>query len=160
MPNWCDNVLVVTGPKRLRDKFRKEQARVEPSNEPGCKRDRADFSFHQAAPVPPDVDEYNWCCEHWGTKWDVNYPEVCASPNGLTYTFATAWSPPDGWLKTVSEKYPKLLFTLAYREDGCGVNGVTEARAGKLVEVSEDSSAYITYDSASEEADEVQQEAF
>lgn len=34
---------------------------------------------------------YDWCCEHWGTKW--NACEVCISNNIIS--FATAWSVPD-----------------------------------------------------------------
>ena len=50
---------------------------------------------------------YHWCIENWGTKWNyqnsTEYDEEV-----LELTFSTAWSPPEGVMEKLKDKYPDL----------------------------------------------------
>ena len=41
----------------------------------------------------------------------------------LQLTFSTAWSPPEGIVEKLREKYPDLSFSCFYDEPGCEVAG-------------------------------------
>ena len=61
---------------------------------------------------------YDWCLEHWDTKWDAS--EVYLQDDGwmLKYDFDTAWSPPEKICHALREKFPDLHISWFYREDG------------------------------------------
>ena len=68
---------------------------------------------------------YMWCVNNWGTKWDacdigVEYDQ---DSEMLEITFNTAWSPPQGVVEKMREKYPKLTFQCFYDEPGCEIAG-------------------------------------
>ena len=75
---------------------------------------------------------YDWNIKNWGTKWDVNASLDCEEKNDLTYFFATAWSPPEAWLRKVSERFLNLKFVMIYDEPGMGFKGTMEVMAGEL----------------------------
>ena len=61
---------------------------------------------------------------NWGTKWDacdvgVEYED----DEILALTFKTAWSPPEGVIEKLKEKYPDLSFSCFYDEPGMEVAG-------------------------------------
>lgn len=84
---------------------------------------------------------YEWCIEHWGTKWnacDVSMPELPADGNGVDFleveiTFRTAWSPPLPVILAASKRFPELVFVLKYFERGVGFNGRFHCEAGQVV---------------------------
>ena len=41
----------------------------------------------------------------------------------LALTFSTAWSPPEGIVEKLREKYPELNFQCFYDEPGCEIAG-------------------------------------
>ena len=73
----------------------------------------------------------------WGTKWGAcevteqssasgtNYspPSENDSDEWVQYSFDTAWSPPEIWVKTVAPLFPDCVFTLSYIEEGCDFQG-------------------------------------
>lgn len=67
---------------------------------------------------------WDWCVNEWGTKWDVGGDDGCiarATPNSLSLSFSSAWSPP-------TEAYRKLeelgfYITAYYYEGGCAFCG-------------------------------------
>lgn len=106
--------------------------------------------FHNLYPVPaellertygasaedekdlPPVDGcrsgYEWEIKHWGTKWGASDSccEVTPAEGGgseAEYGFSTAWTPPIGFLKYVSTRFPELRFDLRYSEIGCAFQG-------------------------------------
>ncbi|MEW6770053.1 MAG: hypothetical protein AB1330_01485 [Bacillota bacterium] len=164
MPNWCANILNVSGPPELVEDFdRRFKGR------PACwpmsiheictlMRRRAasvakvllkegDFEptycFNALYPVPDDVVEsgydpagYCWCATHWGTKWDVAGDVVLHShhPGFCSYLFKTAWSPPERWLAYVAQTFPNLTFELLWCEPGMQIAGSYLYKDGQLVE--------------------------
>ena len=70
---------------------------------------------------------YDWHCNYWGTKWDVDAEEDdCEDEERISMGFDSAWSPPSEWLKKVAQDYPSLKFLLEYEEGGCAFKGTLE----------------------------------
>ena len=62
---------------------------------------------------------YHWCIENWGTKWDACDKSIDYEDSEiLALTFNTAWSPPEGIVERLREKYPELTFQCFYDEPG------------------------------------------
>lgn len=156
MPNWCENDLFVTDEKsRVREflEFAKSENSV--------------FDFDRLIPHPAKFEEldrtavewkrrngpgsrekgpkdgfnsggYDWCWEHWGTKW--NAQQVIYGNNsidGSTATavvhFETAWSPPLPVVFTASEQFPSIDFDLRYFERGACFQGRYHCRGGEVI---------------------------
>ena len=68
---------------------------------------------------------YHWCIDNWGTKWEPDILDVDGDQDSemLEITFNTAWSPPQGVVEKMREKYPKLTFQCFYDEPGCEIAG-------------------------------------
>ena len=68
---------------------------------------------------------YHWCIDNWGTKWEPDMLEVDGDQDSemLQIEFNTAWSPPQGVVEAMREKYPKLTFQCFYDEPGCEIAG-------------------------------------
>ena len=67
---------------------------------------------------------YHWCIANWGTKWDLSELHIeYEDDEQLELTFNTAWSPPEGIVEKLKEKYPDLSFTCFYDEPGMEVAG-------------------------------------
>ena len=68
---------------------------------------------------------YHWCIDNWGTKWEPDIASVDGDQDSemLEIVFSTAWSPPQGVVEKMREKYPKLTFQCFYDEPGCEIAG-------------------------------------
>ena len=122
MPNHCYNILHLEcfENARLLDEFVQKH-----------KTEDSELSFHMSVPCPENSDN-DWRTDNWGTKWEAIDVDIRKTPEIVEYTFATAWSPPLQWMRSVSNKYPEIKFTIEYYECGmdfCGkeicVNGDT-----------------------------------
>ena len=59
-----------------------------------------------------------------GTKWDADMHDIEYQDSEiLELTFNTAWSPPEGVMEKLREKYPELSFQCFYDEPGCEISG-------------------------------------
>jgi hypothetical protein len=123
MPNWCTNILTVTGSAETLTRFR-DQAK-DPTRD-------TDLSLNKFCPVPKGeaFGGYYWCTRNWGCKWDVQAKLKVAAGDRLEYEFVSAWSPPVAWLKVVSRNFPLLEFWLKYEESEQGFRGTTWAQEG------------------------------
>jgi len=128
MPNHCSGYLEVEGDPKLLNKFMK-QVEVCPSeansNEPVTK-----FSLNKVIPMPKKLYEgegwYDWRNANWGTKWDLCDLEAYDSDweeGSVSYSFWTAWSPPEQVLEELTVQHPELSFTYTFSDEGGGFWG-------------------------------------
>lgn len=76
---------------------------------------------------------YNWCIEHWGTKWgDYDHADPVQHRGNLFFRFYSAWSAPVDGIRRVSLHFPKLKFELKYWERGMGFQGGATIRNGEI----------------------------
>lgn len=128
MPNWCSNILTVSGPTFYVDRFI-DKAKSKAEDDP------SPLSLESLLPVPANKqdDWYNWCTANWGTKWDVDAIITAEYVNGdrksVTYRFDSAWSPPVELISSIVDDFVNLYFRLAYAEGGMGFIGVAEGDA-------------------------------
>ena len=73
---------------------------------------------------------YDWCCEHWGTKWNAHqYSHECGE-----VWFETAWSHPYPVIAALSRQFPAEVFSVSYADEDIGNNtGEYDIRNGKLL---------------------------
>lgn len=65
----------------------------------------------------PCDNAYDWCCEFWGTKWNaVDATKCWTHDEQLCYGFDTAWSPTEGIVQTLRERFPQLHISAFYDE--------------------------------------------
>ena len=132
MPNWCHNRLTVEGDGKITTIFKEKVG-----------DEGVPLSLNSLYAVPDKLkglvaevgepSEYEWCVNHWGTKWDVAGSVLKVAAGGLLeYEFWSAWSPPVSWLQKVSQDYPTLTFTLSFVEPQMGLSGIAQARQGKV----------------------------
>jgi len=76
-------------------------------------------------------DWYHWCCDNWGTKWNVD-AKVDQLDGRLIYHFESAWAPPLNALQTISSEYPTLEFSIKFYEEGMEFVGHYIFLAGKI----------------------------
>jgi hypothetical protein len=130
MPNHISNLLQITGERLFIDEIVGQK-----------------FSFATTVPPPPNtvshqsIDDSKWFVDHWGTKWDayeVETPSVSQKPRQnktvMSIRFLTAWSPPRQWLKTVSEMYPSLEFSLYWADEDYPSSGEIETEGSYFLE--------------------------
>lgn len=72
---------------------------------------------------------YNWCADHWGTKWNAyQQKEPVVDDWHDEYTtvkmsFTTAWCAPVPVFVAMAERWPDLDFELVWYERGSGQHG-------------------------------------
>ena len=67
---------------------------------------------------------YHWCITNWGTKWDLSELTMTYDDSEeLELEFNTAWSPPEGVIAELKDRYPDLSFTCFYDEPGMEAAG-------------------------------------
>jgi hypothetical protein len=145
MPNWCDNQVTITGSKSVIDKIEKivrEEENIDlSSKEKGESMGLLNFMY----PMPKELDGttapsssakkpqpmvdgfdnwYDWRCENWSTKWDVNeFYGVDRQGDTISFGFSSAWSPPIGAYEKFLEKNEDCSLKAYYYEGGCDFMG-------------------------------------
>lgn len=78
----------------------------------------------------------------------------------LVLDYDTAWSPNDGWLVSVGEKYPHLTFYLDYYEPGMNFDGGAIVEDGEYGEcdVDEDWKEQFVWEDEDEEDEDNEEE--
>ncbi len=62
---------------------------------------------------------YNWCVEHWGTKWNACESEVKGED---VVEFETAWSAPVPVVEELSRMYPEKVVNIMWADEDTGSN--------------------------------------
>jgi len=172
MPNFCCNDFYVRGEASQLEAFdgafkgkaafsplpaamlatetSEEAAQMVEENRRQWEETPEDYYLHCLYPIPQEVLDadtcYDWCIEHWGTKWEMqdenSFRESALVENNgteLLYGFFTAWEPPTMWLQKVAADWPELSFELEYEEPGQSIAGRMVCEKGQTV-VDEDCS--------------------
>lgn len=127
MPNWCMNSVEVTGPERVLQAWVKNVERNAGS----------DTGLFGTFVIPAyNDDKSNWWEAHnvaWSTKWDIPINELDWEKyvDSVKFRFDTAWSPPMGWLETMSRDWPSLQFAIAFEEPGMDFMGYAIMKDGE-----------------------------
>ena len=145
MPNWCENILTVTGENKELKKFI-SQATVKTKNY------KTDFSINQFVPCPKPLlkttapndknpkemekrygasDWYEWKLINWNVKWDVEAVKT-VNDKEVIYDFDSPWGSPIIAIHRISKLYPKLNFLIQYEEPGMYFSGIHEVKNGKI----------------------------
>ena len=135
MPNWCDNQVTITGSKSVIDKIEKIVKEEKGAGgllnffKPMPKELEDTTSPSSSADKPQPMIEgfdnwYDWRCENWSTKWDVNeFYGVDRQGDTISFGFSSAWSPPIGAYEKFLEKNEDCSLKAYYYEGGCDFMG-------------------------------------
>ena len=82
---------------------------------------------------------YEWCAQHWGTKWGFCEPRLVQRSyqlvgkkniTQLSFEFDTAWRPPSPLIAAMATQWPQATFHMCYKlEEGGG--GTEEYAVGE-----------------------------
>ena len=146
MPNWCHNRVTAYGNEDKIEKVKEIFESKTPFNDifpqPDWKTTpnengelpvlHQEFNkngdlFYETYNFPDGKNDdrwYSWCVDNWDTKWEASEVEFeCDDSEILTITFDTAWSPPEGVMTKLREKFPDVSFQCFYDEPGCEAAG-------------------------------------
>jgi len=138
MPNWCENSLTIHADTEDKESMGQLKELVEKAKNKGDEdTEKNPFSMDKFIPRPSGEDSnwYDWNCAKWGTKWDTceTFVEDVNLKHGfIKYAFMTAWAPPEPFIKSIGNMYPKLEFFLKYEEPGMGYMGVLRVVDGEV----------------------------
>lgn len=150
MPNWCDNTINISGDKETLKNLKEFVGRpikriiegtVEENTEPVFSLYNIVAPTKDSSPLAGlsassgDEDWYHNQINTWGTKWDV-YGNMffTESEGSLSYSFDSAWSPPEKAIARLAEIFPTLCIEHKYYEPGCDFWGIVTYQKGELVE--------------------------
>jgi len=151
MPNWCNNNIIIQGPKVKLQALKKsaEEGKFvnalfpmpkELADTQSPPRDETDKQklINKRNKVEYGHDNwYDWRVDNWGTKWDIDaydnsieYSEELLGkdkgPAKLSFGFDSAWAPPINAIAYYLEKNEDVSLKLWYYEPGCDFGGVWE----------------------------------
>lgn len=133
MPNWVYNQLTVSGERHEVDMF---VQKASASAIDWMTEDDRDAELSFANFIRPSDPEgyrnggwYQWNIDNWGTKWDATRVERSDEGDSVSYTFDTAWSPPEPVFHAMVEQFPRLDFEMHYLEEQ-GWGGELAGRGG------------------------------
>ena len=135
MPNWCDNRITIHGPKKYIRKI--DKIVNENTNGDGLLNymmpmptelkdtTSPSSSAKKPQPVIDGFDNwYDWRCENWSTKWDVNeFYGVDRQGDTISFGFSSAWSPPIGAYEKFLADNEDCSLKAYYYEGGCDFMG-------------------------------------
>jgi len=171
MPNWCNNNIIIKGPKnKLKDL--ESAARegtfcnhlmpmpkvLEGTEANGSKRPKI-------RKLTGANDWYDWRVDNWGTKWDIDAydgsiktsQELLGKDNGnaeLSFGFDSAWAPPLNAIADYLDKNEDVSMKLWYYEPGCDFGGVWEDFNDDCWELSTTPDSFFEQDDQGKEFDD------
>lgn len=171
MPNWCNNNIIIKGPKnKLKDL--ESAARegtfcnhlmpmpkvLEGTEANGSKRPKI-------RKLTGANDWYDWRVDNWGTKWDIDAydgsiktsQELLGKDNGnaeLSFGFDSAWAPPLNAIADYLDKNEDVSMKLWYYEPGCDFGGIWEDFNDDCWELSTTPDSFFEQDDQGKEFDD------
>jgi len=132
MPNWCENQIVISGPQeKIKELFNKldegkllESIWPMPENVFLGSLGENERTQCEEQGIP---NWYDWCCDNWGTKWDVVDPVFnMYAHDVIVGTFLTAWGPPINAYANYLNENTDMTISADYFESGMGFVGTWE----------------------------------
>lgn len=82
---------------------------------------------------------YDWCISNWGSKWgdcdlDIDITHRHDDTSEIVLRYETAWCPILEGLTYLSEKFPRLIFSTFYVEEGMGFQGYHKVAGGDVMD--------------------------
>lgn len=139
MPNYCESVLEISNLSK--DSFNKLISQY--TKQEG--QEERTLVFNKIIPEPtndkgePAEDWYDFRVNNWGTKWEPNTYSFEASSSDkpdlddgyISIGMSTAWAPPLGIVRKLSELFPEAEFRITYVEPGCCFMGEEHFSGGE-----------------------------
>jgi hypothetical protein len=151
MPNWCDNTINISGDQETIKNLKEFVGRPIKRTIEGTVEEIANpiFSLYNITAPTKDAEprigeafrsqgDDDWYHNHinsWGTKWDVCGEDsvwFSESDGSLSYSFQSAWSPPDLAIAKLAEVFPTISIEHVYNETGMGFWGIMTYKNGEL----------------------------
>ena len=145
MPNWCHNRVTAYGNEDKIEEVKKIFESKTPFNDifpqpdwnntPNENGDLPQLEQHKNPEGEVVWETYNfpdgrnddrwydWRLQNWDTKWEPDMHDIDYEDSILTLSFNTAWSPPEGVITKLREKFPDITFQCFYDEPGCEIAG-------------------------------------
>ena len=146
MPNWCHNRVTAYGNEDKIEEVKKIFESKTPFNDifpqpdwkttpnengelPKLEQHKGKdgeiiFETYNFPDGKNDDRWYDWRLQHWDTKWEPDMLGIEVQDyDTLEISFNTAWSPPEGVIEKLREKFPELTFQCFYDEPGCEIAG-------------------------------------
>jgi hypothetical protein len=149
MPNWCSNTIDISGDQETLKNLKEFVGRPIKRTIEGSVEEMANpiFSLYNiTAPTSdakgsgmfPSKGDDDWWSNQvntWGTKWDVAGEDVyfSESDGSLSYSFSSAWSPPEGAIAKLAEIFPTVSIVHTFDETGMCFWGIMTYMHGELV---------------------------
>lgn len=92
------------------------------------KLDYPDHTFHDWY----NQGGYEWCCEHWGSKWGLY--NLATEYKCECYTCQSAWKPSEPLYLALSRRFPKIKFTINLFEKGMQWSIHYKIKNGQILE--------------------------
>ena len=110
MPNWCDNVVNISGDAKDIKTFKDKAF------------NKGVFHFNNLIPMPEGLD----ISSGFFGKWDINAQDIRDDNEFITLEFETAWGPPEGVFYHIKDNFPHLDISWFYNEPGMEMAGYLE----------------------------------
>ena len=150
MPNWCYNRVRIDADSDQQDKLKEIYEIFENHSDPfnqilpipdfkNIPNEKGELPvleqklnpdgsvFYETYNFPDGRNDdrwYSWCVDNWDTKWEPDMHDIDYEDSEiLRLTFNTAWSPPEGVMTKLREKFPDVTFQCFYDEPGCEIAG-------------------------------------
>ena len=133
MPNWCNNNITITGPKKVIDKIEKITKKDKPGllnyfhpMPKGLRDTTADGSKDKAMIKKYGYSSwYDWAVDNWSTKWDLcEFHGIEKHDYGISFGFDSAWAPPLGAYEHFINENSNVTIRATYFEGGCDFMGI------------------------------------
>ena len=158
MPNWCNNNVEISGPKKVIDQI--EKIVDEKKNKEG------QGLLDWMVPMPKELREtqadgterkdfikkyghsdwYGWANENWGTKWDISSEFYSVDRqyhnrvSTIRFGFDSAWAPPLTAFADWLDKNEDCSLKCWYYEPGCDFAGEWDNHDDQCIEISKEAS--------------------
>jgi len=158
MPNWCNNQVEISGPKKVIDQIQKivDENHIKDDNDPNIPEDQGLLDW--MCPMPKELrttqadgterkdllekyghsDWYGWANDNWGTKWDIHefYGFTRKNESTIEFGFDTAWAPALTAFETWLANNEDCSVKCTYYEPGCDFAGVWDNGHDQCIEIS------------------------